>query len=266
MKINKPGQVMKVKLEPVGHGLVRFQLVAGAPETFRRVLVPYGGRQGPRAIVMPVAAAWLACAALGKAGGFLFAGKDVQASIRASAWQCRVPKIYPFQKTGAEFLRSRRRAILADQMGLGKSAQALAAIDEKKAALVIAPPVVLGSWYDEARRWRPDLRVTLWRPPYSIFPEPGEICIASYSKLPFELVESRTRCPFCEALSVIEMEPEELPEEPSFEEEVEASVEQEPVAPVARRWNSSCDCERGRLWSPLRSERGCLRRACLGGR
>lgn len=221
---------MKVKLEPAGQGLVRFQLVAGSADPFRRTLAPYSGRLGSRAALVPEAAAWLACATLGKVGAQLFADKSMQLSTRAAAWQCVVPKIYPFQKTGAEFLRSRRRAILADQMGLGKSAQALAAIDEKKAALVIAPPVVLGSWYDEARRWRPDLRAAIWRRPYGIFPEPGEVLIASYSTLPFEMVEARTRCPFCEKLSVIEIaEPD-----PN-------SAEQE----SAKRWKNSCDKERG---------------------
>lgn len=227
---------MKVKLE-LAEGLVRFQLASGNPETYRRMLVPYGRRADARSIVVPTPAAWLACAAVTKAGGQLFAEKNVQASVRSAAWQCSVPKIYPFQKIGAEFLRSRRRAVLADQMGLGKSAQALAAIDERKAALVIAPPVVLGSWYDEARRWRSDLHATLWRRPYNIFPEPGEIRIASYSALPFELVEPRTRCPFCERLSVIEIAAPEEPDEEAAPAEQQAAPEQ--------RWKNRCDRERG---------------------
>ena len=43
-------------------------------------------------------------------------------------FQLRGGRLYDFQKSGAEFLRSRRRAILADEMGVGKTATALAAL------------------------------------------------------------------------------------------------------------------------------------------
>jgi hypothetical protein len=89
--------------------------------------------------------------------------------------------------------------------------QALSALDAQKGALVIAPPVVVGNWYKESRKWRPDLAASIWKRPYSVFPEPGEIRIASFSSLPFELVEERTRCPYCEKLAAIEVEEREGP-------------------------------------------------------
>ena len=201
----------------------KFTLSAGgaaSEDAFRRVLTAYGlprrqfiaGHALPiREVRVPLRAALHACGGLGKAGAALFADKASQRIIRESAWACKATGLYPFQKAGAEFLRSRRRAILADQMGVGKTIQALAALDEKKAALAIVPPIVLGNWYAESRKWRPDLAASIWKRPYSVFPEPGELRIATFSSLPIECVEERTRCPFCERVAAIEVEEREGP-------------------------------------------------------
>jgi len=206
-----------------GAPVALFTLSAGggvAEDVFRRVLTAYAaprrrymaGYPLPiRQVRVPLSAAQLACGALGRAGSALFAEKSTQKAMREAAWECKVPGLYPFQKLGAEFLRSRRRAILADQMGVGKTIQALAALDARKASLAIVPSVMLGTWYSEARKWRPDLVSTFWKRPYSIFPEPGELRIATYSSLPFESVEERTRCPFCGKLAAIELEEKEGP-------------------------------------------------------
>lgn len=203
--------------------LAKFALSVGgsnAEDVFRRVLTAYApprrqfiaGHALPiREVRVPLSAALLACGALGRAGVALFADKGAQKTIRDAAWSCKAPGLYPFQRSGAEFLRSRRRAILADQMGVGKTIQALAAIDPRKAALAIVPPIVLGNWYAESRKWRPDLAASIWKRPYSVFPEPGELRIATFSSLPIENVEERTRCPFCEKMTAIEIEEREGP-------------------------------------------------------
>lgn len=211
------------KSEGAAASLVKFVLSAGgaaAEDVFRRVLTAYapprrqfiaGHAQPIREVRVPLAAALLACGALGKAKVSLFADKATQKIIRDAAWSCKAPNLYSFQRSGAEFLRSRRRAILADQMGVGKTIQALAAIDAKKAALAIVPPIVLGNWYAEARKWRPDLAASIWKRPYSVFPEPGELRISTFSSLPIECVEERTLCPFCEKMTAIEIEERQGP-------------------------------------------------------
>ena len=72
-----------------------------------------------------------------------------------------------YQRTGAEFLAAHKRAILGDQMGLGKSAQAITALDlvEASAALVICPASVRPHWPREfttwsRRAWRPQVVTT----------------------------------------------------------------------------------------------------------
>ena len=248
---------MKVRLEPAGK-LVKFSLAKGDARRFRRVIAAYAAPRPGHAYFVPLSAALACCTALGKAGAALFADGAVQASLRPAAWRCDLSGLYPFQKVGAEFLRTRRRAILADEMGVGKSAQALAGLDANKAALVISPPVVTGAWYNEARRWRPDLQSSLWKRPYSVFPGAGELVITSYSSLPYEWVEPRTRCPFCERLAVVSLESEadatgtkiELPSGGEMqqsavpmEETVTAVMAED--AMTRQRWTHRCDRDRG---------------------
>lgn len=63
------------------------------------------------------------------------------------------------QREGIDFLKSRPRAALFDEPGLGKSAQTLLAATEP--VLVVAPAMVLdsGTWDDEIAKWAPGLDV-----------------------------------------------------------------------------------------------------------
>jgi superfamily II DNA or RNA helicase len=75
----------------------------------------------------------------------------------------------PYQRAGLgwfHFLRDTGfGGVLADDMGLGKTVQALALLEELRAAgntrpsLVVAPRSLLFNWIAEARRWAPGLRV-----------------------------------------------------------------------------------------------------------
>lgn len=96
------------------------------------------------------------------------------------AYQEMVPRDY--QEVGRDFLRSRRRAILADAPGLGKTGQILLAIPPRTPAVVVCPAVAKGVWMDEARKWRPDITpiiVDRFR-----WPERGELIVISYERLP----------------------------------------------------------------------------------
>lgn len=65
-------------------------------------------------------------------------------------------ELYPYQKVGVEFLEaSGGRAIIADGMGLGKTAQALAYIKHKdyQRVLVVCPASLKFSWQNEVKRW-----------------------------------------------------------------------------------------------------------------
>src|SRR6202158_1341438 len=60
--------------------------------------------------------------------------------------------LYEYQKYGAAWLQERRRAILADQMGVGKTLQAICALPKDAAAIVVCPPGLLRNWKYEINR------------------------------------------------------------------------------------------------------------------
>lgn len=67
----------------------------------------------------------------------------------------------PFQKIGVEFILKNRKIIVGDQMGLGKTMEAIAAIYCENAypALIVCPSVVKLNWKKEINKWVPDKTV-----------------------------------------------------------------------------------------------------------
>jgi len=112
-----------------------------------------------------------------------------QAAVRAdkvdNELQKRGLQLFPFQKVGVRWLASRSGALLADDMGLGKTMQALLAIPEGDPILVVGPAVAKNVWESEAKKWRPDLKVTVLYGRNSFrWPNPGELLILNYDILP----------------------------------------------------------------------------------
>ena len=66
-----------------------------------------------------------------------------------------MPELKDFQKVGAQFLAGRTRALLADEPGVGKTAQVVAACDlvGARRVLVVCPGVGVEHWRREFRRW-----------------------------------------------------------------------------------------------------------------
>lgn len=68
-------------------------------------------------------------------------------------------QLRPFQIDGTRFLLGQRRAILGDEMGVGKTVQALMYArqltkdDQPKRVLVVAPKSARGEWLDQAAEW-----------------------------------------------------------------------------------------------------------------
>lgn len=71
--------------------------------------------------------------------------------------------LYPFQQTGVKFLTTARAAVLADDMGVGKSLQTIAALEFLDAypALIVCPSSVKASWRAEFAKWAPDRSVAV---------------------------------------------------------------------------------------------------------
>lgn len=72
-------------------------------------------------------------------------------------------KLHGYQEEAVQYLRDRPRAALFLDMGLGKTAITLSALEERHLpALVVAPKRVAENvWKSEARLWRPDLTVAV---------------------------------------------------------------------------------------------------------
>ncbi len=64
-------------------------------------------------------------------------------------------RLRPYQLEGIEFLRRRPYALLADDFGLGKTAQALYAIRGDK-SLIVTTNTLRSHWIDEITKWLPD--------------------------------------------------------------------------------------------------------------
>lgn len=90
--------------------------------------------------------------------------------------------LLPYQEEGVRFLSGRQFALLADDPGLGKTAQVLRALPKTAPVLVICPKVAKGVWKAEAAKWiSPSHPVTICAGKASArYPMPGEIVIMTY--------------------------------------------------------------------------------------
>ena len=76
--------------------------------------------------------------------------------------------LFPHQRAGVEFLKTAKRALLADEPGLGKTAQAIRALKKLKEegsdvfpALIVCPNTLKKNWKREFAKWWPDVNVTV---------------------------------------------------------------------------------------------------------
>lgn len=72
------------------------------------------------------------------------------------------PDLFPFQKEGAQWLATQPTAMLADEMGVGKTCQAIAGADLVKARsiLVLCPGIARDNWEREFQKWQMVPRTT----------------------------------------------------------------------------------------------------------
>lgn len=74
--------------------------------------------------------------------------------------------LFPHQRAGVKFLVAAKRALLADEPGLGKSAQAIRAIkhlhengSQVFPSLIVCPNTLKKNWRREFKKWYPDAKV-----------------------------------------------------------------------------------------------------------
>lgn len=95
--------------------------------------------------------------------------------------------LFPFQRDGVRFLRARDRALLLDEMGTGKTVQALAALPEGAPCLVVCPASLKAVWRRELSRIRGEYECGVLQGRGSFrWPYPGEVVVTNYDVLPDE--------------------------------------------------------------------------------
>lgn len=94
----------------------------------------------------------------------------------------------PYQIRGIRKMAGARNSVNADDMGLGKSFQALHAIDWNLPLVIVSPASVKGGWVAELRKWGcPHVPVVISGRKGFRWPEPGEAVIINWDILPAEL-------------------------------------------------------------------------------
>ncbi len=87
-----------------------------------------------------------------------------------------------YQRRGVDWLHFLKNTnmggILADDMGLGKTLQALCIVERR--TLVVCPTSVLHNWQVEARRFRPNLKVSVYHGPGRQLDEDADLIITTY--------------------------------------------------------------------------------------
>ena len=94
--------------------------------------------------------------------------------------------LFPYQKEDAVWIACKDRALLASEMGTGKTPLVLMALpsSEECRAVVVCPASIKSVWYDECQKWRSDLSPRILSGKNSFcFPEQGEVLIINYEIL-----------------------------------------------------------------------------------
>lgn len=121
--------------------------------------------------------------------------QQIPPHIKAALDRAEAAGAYPYQLDGIRALALNERWLLGDDMGVGKTMQALLAIPEGMGALVVAPKSLKRNWAAECHKWRPDLSpvvCTATKGRDFRWPEPGEVMITHYESLPAALTAKET--------------------------------------------------------------------------
>ncbi len=91
-------------------------------------------------------------------------------------------ELKPFQRAGVDYLLARRRAFLADEQGLGKTIEALAALEAVGAypAVVVCPASLKLNWRREIVRWLPGRSVRLLSGNRAEADTPADLTLVNY--------------------------------------------------------------------------------------
>ena len=119
-------------------------------------------------------------------------GLEVAPNLRVvelseEAESAKAAGLYDYQVEGVNWMSQKRKCILGDEMGLGKSAQVLLSLPKGGAMLVVCRVGLKPMWRNECQKWRKDLRPVVLSGRGSFrFPRSGEVVIINPQILPDE--------------------------------------------------------------------------------
>ena len=98
----------------------------------------------------------------------------------SGAWE----GLRPYQREGVSRLAGSRGLLLADDPGLGKTAQALRALVARghPPAIAVVMPSLRRQWAGEAARWSPGYRVQVWDGGWCSMPQDGSLLVCGYTQ------------------------------------------------------------------------------------
>lgn len=109
----------------------------------------------------------------------------LQYNLSEEAQRAQSTSLYGYQVDGVHFLSSRNTALLGDQMGSGKTPQAIVSLPLNASAIVVVPACVKYNWAAEFAKWRPEFHVKIMKGRGSFeWPAPNEVIITNYDILP----------------------------------------------------------------------------------
>lgn len=101
---------------------------------------------------------------------------------RAVSAEPDLSELKQYQAVGVITLRKHKHFLLADEPAVGKTVQALRALEQRPRALVVAPASAAITWRDEVKRWRSDLHLTIGEELRR--PDENEVLFISRDSLP----------------------------------------------------------------------------------
>jgi SNF2 family DNA or RNA helicase len=126
-------------------------------------------------------------------------GADFDDALRLPAHK----RLKPFQRAGVRFLTGQPVALLADELGMAKTIQAIVAardlyrLGAVQRGLVICPPTVLVDWQRKLSEWAPELRLAVIRgarPQRSAaWSAPAHLYLVAYDSVPEDIDDLRDR-------------------------------------------------------------------------
>jgi SWI/SNF-related matrix-associated actin-dependent regulator 1 of chromatin subfamily A len=93
--------------------------------------------------------------------------------------------LFPYQVAGVQYLKTHKQCCLFDDPGLGKTAQALHAIDPNQPVLIVCPASVKAVWQQEIKKWGIPLDAVACSGRGSFkYPHQGQVVITNPELLP----------------------------------------------------------------------------------